>query len=108
MRRISIVLLLLLLHLLAGASCMSQKQDKMVAAIENEIAQELQVGDSFEEIESFLKDHGMVYDFDYDSGRFQARLPEDERKADNIAIYLYVDIDGRFLRAEVERVYTYL
>lgn len=90
-----------------GAGCINQKADELSITIEREISRALQTGDSFEDIEAFLTRSGMLFDFDYDSSRFQARLPKDERNADNIAIYLFVDIDGRFLRAEVERVYTW-
>lgn len=79
-----------------------------VNEIQRNIETSLSVGDSFDRIEQFMKKNNMMYDFDYHESRFQARMSAGQHDTDNIAIHIYVDIDGRFLRAHVERVYTYL
>jgi hypothetical protein len=94
--------------LIAGVSCMAGQPDSQVRDIGRVISQSLTPGASFDQIEAFVRSMGFVYDFDYHTSRFQARPKEGGRWDDNIAIYIYVDIDGRFVRFEVERVYTSL
>ncbi len=96
----------LLLGLLV--SCMPEKRDMSVIEIQRIIDTSLQAGDSFERIEEFMKNSHMLYDFDYHESRFQARIDDGQVDTDNIAIYIYVDIDGKFVNAHVERVFTHL
>ena len=80
--------------------------------LRRDIDQSLTVGDSYEKIERFLSERGLLYTFDYHSSRFRAGFDADADTYDpnlsNMVVYIYVDSDGRFVKAEVERVYTYI
>lgn len=80
--------------------------------LRRDIDQSLTVGDSYEKIERFLNDRGLLYTFDYHSSRFQASFDVNAATYDtdlsNIGVYIYVDSDRKFVKAEVERVYTYI
>jgi len=78
--------------------------------LRSDIEQSLTVGDSYEKIERFLSERGLLYSFDYHSSRFQARFDPNADTYDpdlsNVGVYIYVDTDRRFVKAEVRRIYT--
>ncbi|MCB2263560.1 MAG: hypothetical protein LGR52_11615 [Candidatus Thiosymbion ectosymbiont of Robbea hypermnestra] len=101
-----------MLSAIIAVSCMGGGNDVKLIELRRDIEQSLTVGDSYEKIERFLNDRGLLYDFDYHSSRFQAAFDVNSDTYDpdlsNVIVYIYVDNDRRFVKAEVERVYTYI
>lgn len=72
--------------------------------IEKVIAANLQKGDSKETIIKFLKRHGWPYGYSPVLGHFSARHPEEKNKQVGYQVYIYVDENEAFERAEVKPV----
>ena len=79
-----------------------------VQRIKSDIESSLSIGDSFEKIQEFLEGKKMIYDFDYHQKRFQARFDGAKKDSppDNIAVYIYVNLDGSLKSVHVEEVFT--
>lgn len=102
----------MLIPLLAIFGC--QDKDKAaVAEVEKLIQQNLKPGDSDAKIVEFFKQNQFPYSFDNFNHRYQSGVPKSEKTdakgvKSAIAIYIYVNQDRSFQKAEVQMVYTYL
>jgi hypothetical protein len=105
-------IILMLLPLLAMFGC--QDKDKAaVAEVEKLIQQNLKPGDPSAKIEAFFKQHDLPYGFDGLNQRYQSRVPSSEKTdskgvKSSIGMYIYVNKDRSFQKAEVRMDYTYL
>lgn len=99
-----------MLFAVIAVSCIGGGNDVKLIELRRDIDRSLTVGDSYEKIERFLSERGLLYTFDYHQSRFRAGFDADFDTYDpdlsNVVVYTYVDSDRRFVRAEVERVYT--
>jgi hypothetical protein len=80
-----------------------------VADMEELIHQTLKPGDSAVKIEAFFKDQNLPYDFDRFNQGYQATMTLEGRAIESVVtIYIYVNGDHSFKRAEVRMSYTFL
>jgi hypothetical protein len=63
------------------------------------ITSELHKGSPSGEIEAFFKRHGVVYDYDKFSNRYQAIIRYD--RFEGVSIYVFLDDQKNFSRSEV-------
>lgn len=73
------------------------------------VAAELHSGDSAEKIRKFYSDHSITYSYDSDLRRYEAFyiLPKPELdRGHTLQVYIYVDKNGGFLRADIADSYT--
>jgi hypothetical protein len=102
----------MLIPLLAIFGC--QDKDKAaVTEVEKLILQNLKPGDPDAKIVEFFKQNKFPYSFDDFNHRYQSGVPSSEKTDSKgvksvIAIYIYVNQDRSFQKAEVQMVYTYL
>jgi hypothetical protein len=102
------IIVLMLFPLLAMYGC--QDKDKAaVADMEGLIQQNLKPGDPAAKIEAFFKQHNLPYGFDRFNQRYESTMDLPGRKIESVVtIYIYVNEDRSFKRAEVRMSYTYL
>jgi hypothetical protein len=83
------------------------------ADLQKLIQQSLKPGDSGAEIVRFFEEHKLPYDFDLVNQRYESVVPASQQRniigvKSAISIYIYVNKDRSFQRAEVEKFYTYI
>jgi hypothetical protein len=91
--------------------CTTEDQQMSESDVQALIARSLGPGDSEDEIVSFFETHDLEFDFDPNQRRYQSHWPsetEDSGVKSGIAIWIYVNEDGSFKEAVVEKVFTYL
>lgn len=79
--------------------------------VEEMIKRELRVGSSTEDIEAFYKKNNISYSYDNFAKRYQStirNIPTMPWLDKSIGIYIYVDDEKKFLKAEVDYSYTFL
>jgi hypothetical protein len=113
-KAITIIVIMMLLSLYSQASSSLHTVDSLKALIANS----LDKGDGNELIESFLKDQDFLYAFDRFASRYQARPKDGTFECQGrsfllwllydcgIQIYIYVDTNGLFEKAEVLQTYS--
>lgn len=77
--------------------------------LESLINAKLDSDDNCQEIENFFSNQGWVYDYDQHAGRYQVRDPREDHLPDFVGrhqIYVYIDDQENFLRAEVVKIYN--
>lgn len=77
--------------------------------IEKVISENLKQGSSEKEIVSFFESQGWSYGFNRHVGRFFASNPKEDKLPDIYGrnqIYIYVNDEKDFVRAEVEKVFN--
>ena len=104
------MILIMLIPALAVFGC-HDKDREAVAQIQQLIQQNLKPGDPAAKIEAFLQAKKIPYGFDGFAKRYQCRVPSsartDARGVESVVlIYIYVNADHSFQRAEVEAGYT--
>lgn len=87
-----------------SASIMTSKKTEKL------ISENLNVGDSYTKIETFLKNHDIVFGYDNYHSRYQCIIRDPAwykpKGYHSIVIYIYVDESKAFQRAEVRDSYT--
>lgn len=81
------------------------------ADIEKVISENLKQGSQNLQIIDFFESQNWVFGFDRHLNRYQARDPEDDKRPAFLGghqIYIYVNDEKEFVRAEVEKVYNAL
>ena len=76
--------------------------------IEEAIAKDLSPGSDNQKIIKLFERYNWIYDFNRHIGRYQARNPEEDKLPEVIGrnqIYIYVNEEKEFVRAEVEKVF---
>jgi len=79
--------------------------------IENLISQNLKLGSTNKEIITFFKNQDWVYGFNRHLNRYRARDPEEDTLPEYLGrhrIYIYVDDEKKFIRAEVEKLFNFI
>jgi len=79
--------------------------------MENLIAQHLKPESSNQEIIAFLDAQSWAYGFDRYMNRYQVRDPKEDRLPEYLGrsyIYIYVDSEKNFIRAEVDKIFTFI
>jgi len=77
--------------------------------LENLISEHLKPGSTNQEIIAFFEMQKWLYSFDRFSNRYQARDPKEDRLPEFLGghqIYIYVDDEKNFIRAEVDKVFN--
>lgn len=103
----SIYLLLVLLSLPLIAAC-APTLDVTAEEVEHRINEELKAGDGADEIEAYFKNEGLSVSYDEFNSRYQSIIRHPESNYHAITIYIYVDKDGNFVKAEANDSYTSL
>ena len=76
--------------------------------LESLINKNLDISNGYQEIESFFDGQGWIYDYDRHTGRYQARDPVEDQLSESVGrhqIYVYVDDQKNFVRAEVVKMH---
>lgn len=77
--------------------------------IDNIVARHLQVGSSEQELIEFFEHRRWLYSFDRHLNRYQARNPAEDRLPESLGrnqVYIYLDAQRTFVRAEIEKVFN--
>jgi hypothetical protein len=82
--------------------------DVTPADVLTQIDASLGPGDSSEAIEAYFSDEGLGVSFDGFNQRYQSIIRHPESNYHAIVIYVYVDEERRFIRAEAHDSYTTL
>lgn len=109
----------LALFFVLGQFACTEGDDNMLGNIDKEraeqtrrlIADELAVGAAPQAIEEFFLRHGIAYSYDRFAHRYQAIIrgvSPDPRVDQAVSIFIYVDDQGRFVRAEAHDTFTAL
>lgn len=101
--------LLSLTALAISAGACSEGARTSVKVVEAMINSELPVGSSSQQIEQFFQKHGLPFSYDRFSKRYNSiiRNVSPQPNTDHaIVIYLYVDDEGKFTRAEIRDSFT--
>ena len=80
--------------------------DVTTAEVLNQIEASLGPGDSSERIEAYFAQRGLGASFDRFQQRYQSIIRHPDSNYHAIVIYVYVDEDRRFTRAEAYDTYT--
>jgi len=95
----------LLAALVLSGCCADLNKDK----IKNELAKNLQVGDSREKAERVLKSHGIYFSYDEYSQRYQSNITGKNCAFDkSVIVYIYIGESGGVSRIETSYAYTFL
>lgn len=79
------------------------------ADIEKVISENLKPGNENQKIIEFFESQSWVFGFDRHQSRYQARNPEEDGRSGFLGgyqIYIYVNDNKEFVRAEVEKVFN--
>lgn len=106
MKKASWLITLLTLTLLLS-SCF-QKLEVTPEEVVSEINAKLIAGDEKEKIEAYFKNKDLDSSFDNYAQRYQSIIRHPESGFHAIVIYIYVDENQSFIRAEVNDSYTFL
>jgi hypothetical protein len=89
------------------AGCVS-KLDITPQEVEAKINASLKVGDSSEIIEAYFKQEGLGFSYDKHESRYQSIIRHPKSDFHAIIIYIYIDNQKGFLKAEAHDSYTFL
>ena len=101
-----------LLTLVLAASVLGCHQDGNVMdakKLREIVAAQLHTGDPAEKIRAFYSEHNIDYLYDKDLKRYEAGYPLPKAELDRghtLQLFIYVDKDGGFLRADIGDSYT--
>lgn len=99
------LLLLMLLALPLLVACGSTL-DVTASEVEQKISSELSPGDGYGKIEAYFEKEGLPFSYDEFNSRYQSIIRETDSSFHAIVIYVYVDGDRNFIKAETIDSYT--
>jgi len=107
MKVLSCRVMLFVLFTLLMVACLPAL-DVTASEVEQRINRELQPGDQAEKIEAYFKKEGIPAAYDSFRSRYQSSLRHPDSHYHVITIYVYVDTERNFIKAEAHDSYTFL